>query len=74
MARKSRKSELLDSLVDLRDVKIDRSQPIEERKKSYVEQIGNPYLFKVGDVVVRLSYSNTQRTLNEAFSQLIQTM
>jgi len=74
MARKPRKSELLDSLVDLRDVKIDRSQPIEERKKSYVAQIGNPYLFKVGDVVVRLSYANTQRTLNEAFSQLIQTM
>ena len=71
MARKSRKSELLDSLVDLRDVKIDRSLSGEERKKSYVEQIRNPYLFKVGGVVVRLSYTDTQKTLNDAFTHLI---
>lgn len=71
MERKQKKNEMLDALTDLRDVKIDRSLSIEERKKSYVEQIGNPYLFRVGGVVVRLSYANTQRTLNEAFTHLI---
>lgn len=35
------RQELLDSLVDIRDVKIDRSLPVEERMKSYVEQIKN---------------------------------
>ena len=48
MANEQNRKELLDSLVDIRDVKIDRSQPVEERMKSYVEQIKNPYLFKVG--------------------------
>lgn len=38
------RQELLDSLVDIRDVKIDRSLPVEERMKSYVEQIKNPYM------------------------------
>ena len=52
MADKQSRKELLDSLVDIRDVKIDRSQPVEERMKSYVEQIKNPYLFKVGNTVV----------------------
>lgn len=50
------KQELLDSLVDIRDVKIDRSLPVEERMKSYVEQIKNPYMFKVGKTIVRVSY------------------
>lgn len=29
------RQELLDSLVDIRDVKIDRSLPVEKRMKSY---------------------------------------
>ena len=48
MANEQSKKDLLESLVDIRDVKIDRSKPVEERMKSYVEQIKNPYLFKVG--------------------------
>lgn len=57
------KQELLDSLVDIRDVKIDRSLPVEERMKSYVEQIKNPYMFKVGKTIVRVSYANTTQTI-----------
>ena len=67
MANEMSKKELLDSLVDIRDVKIDRTQPVEERMKSYVEQIKNPYLFKVGNTVVRVSYANTQATINDNF-------
>ena len=74
MADKQSKKELLDSLVDIRDVKIDRSQPVEERMKSYVEQIKNPYLFKVGNTVVRVSYANTQATINDNFVNLLASM
>lgn len=66
--------ELLASLVDIRDVKIDRSLPLEERMKSYVEQIRNPYLFKVGGTVVRVSYANTSATINDNFVNLIAGM
>ncbi|MDO5401335.1 MAG: hypothetical protein Q4F17_10225 [Eubacteriales bacterium] len=74
MANCQNRSELLASLVDIRDVKIDRSQPVEERMKSYVEQIKNPYLFKVGKTVVRVSYANTQATINDNFVNLIASM
>ena len=47
---------LLSSLVDIRDVKIDKTLPTEERIKSYVKQIKNPYKFKVGDVIVKVSF------------------
>ena len=74
MADKQSRKELLDSLVDIRDVKIDRSQPVEERMKSYVEQIKNPYLFKVGNTVVRVSYANPQATINDNFVNLLASM
>ena len=74
MATELSKKELLDSLVDIRDVKIDRTQPVEERMKSYVEQIKNPYLFKVGNTVVRVSYANTQATINDNFVNLLASL
>lgn len=74
MANERSKKELLDSLVDIRDVKIDRTQPVEERMKSYVEQIKNPYLFKVGNTVVRVSYANTQATINDNFVNLLASL
>ena len=74
MANEMSKKELLDSLVYIRDVKIDRTQPVEERMKSYVEQIKNPYLFKVGNTVVRVSYANTQATINDNFVNLLASL
>ena len=74
MANEMSKKELLDSLVDIRDVKIDRTQPVEVRMKSYVEQIKNPYLFKVGNTVVRVSYANTQATINDNFVNLLASL
>ena len=74
MANEQSKKDLLESLVDIRDVKIDRSKPVEERMKSYVEQIKNPYLFKVGNAIVRVSYANTQATINDNFVNLLASM
>ncbi len=74
MKPNEKRSELLDSLVDIRDVRIDRTLPVEERMKSYVEQIKNPYMFKVGDTVVRVSYANTPETINDNFINLIASL
>ena len=57
------KSTAAEQLVDIRDVKIDRSLPSEERIKSFIEQIKNPYQFKVGNTVVRVSFRKT--TINK---------
>ena len=74
MENERSRKELLDSLVDIRDVKIDRSMSVEDRMKSYVEQIKNPYLFKVGNTVVRVSYADTDRTMNDNFVNMISAM
>jgi hypothetical protein len=74
MEKNQDRADLLASLVDIRDVKIDCAQPVEDRIQSYVEQIKNPYLFKVGRTVVRVSYANTQATINDNFLNLISSM
>lgn len=63
-----------ESLVDIRDVQIDSSLPSEEKIRSYVEQIKNPYCFKVGSVVVRVSYTGSQATLNDQFSNMLSAL
>ena len=64
----------LAELVDIRDVVIDKSLTLEERVKSYVEQIKDPYCFKVGDVVVRVSYADKDKSLTDSFTSMIASM
>ena len=64
----------LSELVDIRDVVIDKSLPLEERVRSYVEQIKDPYCFKVGDVVVRVSYADKDKSLTDSFTSMIVSM
>lgn len=64
----------IESLVDIRGVSIDTSLSLEERINSYIRQIKNPYVFKVGNTVVRVSYANTQNTINDSFLNLIASL
>ena len=59
------------ALVDVSDIQIDRSLPQEERIRSFVRQVKNPYCFRVGDVVVNISYMECGSTLNDRFSELL---
>ena len=55
----------LDELVDIRDVVIDQDAPKEEKIKSFMRQIRNPYCFKVGNVVVKTTFADTDATLDD---------
>ena len=59
-----------DSLVDLRDVKIDSGKSVPEKMNEYFEQIKNPYLFKVGDMRVKLSFGG-ERSFTDALGAVI---
>jgi len=54
----------------LDQVKIDTSLPCEQRVKNFVEQIGNPYCYMDGDVVVSLGFSNTGTCLKDQLKAL----
>lgn len=59
-----------DSLVDLHDVKIDAEKSVPEKMNDYFEQIKNPYLYKVGDMRVKLTFGG-ERSFNEALGAVI---
>lgn len=62
-----------DDLVDIRDVHIDRTLPKEERVRSFVQQIRNPYCFKCGNVVVKTSFADTDVTLEERMEHYLRS-
>ncbi len=64
----------ISDLVDIREIKINRELSTEERVKSYIKQVKNPYCFRVGDVKVRISYSDEVQTMNDSFSALIASL
>ena len=59
-----------DNLVDLHDVKIDTGKPVVDKINDYFEQIKNPYLFKVGDVGVKVSFGG-DRSFTDALGVVI---
>lgn len=64
-----------DSLIDIKDVKIDPNLSKEERVEQFLKQIGNPYCFHCNGCVVQVSFSETERTLEDClqdyFSKLV---
>lgn len=61
-------------LVDITKIKVDTNLPKEERIKSFIRQVKNPYCYLVGDVVVKSEYSDDGVTLAERFGQLVTSM
>ena len=43
-------------LVDLRDIRIDRSLPQRSRMISFLRQAGDPYLFKMDGLIIKTVY------------------
>ena len=54
-----------DTLVDIKTVTVNTHLPIDERKKDYIKQVKNPYCFKCGKVVVKMSFAETTATLED---------
>lgn len=53
------------SLRDISDIKINTGLPKAERIKNYVEQMGNPYCYRHGKYVVKVSFADTDKTLED---------
>ena len=64
----------LDSLMDIRDVlaavEAEHHKKPEDKIKSFVEKIKNPYEFKVGSIVVRTSFAG-KMTMDDCFANYL---
>ena len=60
-----------EDLVDIRGIEIDMKKPVPDRVEEYVRKVGNPFLVRVGDYVVKIGYSDQAGTLNDRMKQYI---
>ena len=59
-----------DSLADLKKVSICADLPLPQRAEQYLQQVRNPYLFRVDELIVKVSFSGN-RDLSSSLAGLM---
>lgn len=59
------------TLVDRSVVKVNPDVSREERISSYIEQIKNPYCYLDGNTVVKISFANSDTTMEDCIASYL---
>lgn len=62
-----------DMLRDIRNVTVNTALPKRERILDFIRQIGNPYCYRHGKYVVKVSFTDTDVTLEERMLSYIRS-
>lgn len=63
-----------DTLVDINDTKVNTKLPKEERILDFIRQIRNPYCYRCGKAVVKISFNDTDATLEDRMESFLRMM
>ena len=61
----------LEELNDIGKIRIDIKKKIKKKKRQQLKQVGNPYLVRVGDTMVKIRFANSGVSFEEAFENLL---
>ena len=61
-------------LVDIDNVKININDKPEKKMQDCIDQIKNPYCFLCNGYAVKLAFADNNRTIEECFTEAIETM
>ena len=61
------------TLRDIRDVEVNTALPKRERILDFIRQIGNPYCYRHGKYVVKVSFTDTYVTLEDRMLSYIRS-
>lgn len=62
----------LGMLADILEVEIDGDLSDTEKKREFIRQIKNPYLYRQGEYIVKLSFADTDATLTDRLKEYIE--
>lgn len=62
-----------ETLRDIRDVTVNADLPKRERILDFIRQIGNPYCYRHGKYVVKVSFTDTDVTLEDRMLSYIRS-
>ncbi|MCL2531943.1 MAG: hypothetical protein FWE40_07285 [Oscillospiraceae bacterium] len=60
-----------DDRVDIRGVVLDPDMPAAQRAEQYLQQVKNPYHFRVGDIAVNVQFASERPLKDAVVSYLI---
>ena len=60
-------------LRDIRDVQVHADLPKKERILDFIQQIGNPYCYRHGKYIVKISFTDTDVTLEQRMLSYIRS-
>ena len=61
----------VEALVDIRDVRVNKALPREQRISEFGRQIKNPYLFKCGQFTVHVGFTANGVSLEDCIAGLL---
>ena len=64
----------LEDVYEITDIKIDRRKPSNERILYFITKAKNPYIFKVNGKLVRIRFSDTDKTADECLTNVLKNL
>ena len=64
----------LEDVDEITDIKIDRRKSSNERILDFITKAKNPYIFKVNGNLVRIRFSDTDKTADECLTNVLKNL
>ena len=74
MAQVDIRAVYISQLTDLRDIKIDTSQPVEKKLAAFAEQTKNVYVNRIGDYVVKVRFQESGATIDDKMTEYLRRL
>lgn len=59
---------------DIKDIKIDRRKPSNERILDFLNKVKNPYVFKINGRIVRMRFSESNLTADDCLTRMLKNL
>ncbi len=64
----------LEDVDKISSIKIDRRKPSEERILDFIKKTKNPYIFKIKGKLVRIKFSDTDKTTEDCLTNVLKNL
>jgi len=64
----------ISELTDLRDIRIDTSQPVEKKLAAFAGQTNNIYVNRIGDYVVKVKFQESGATIDDKMAEYLRRL
>lgn len=64
----------IEAVDEITDIKINKRKPSNERILGFLHEVKNPYVFKLNGKLVRVRFSNTDKTADDCLTNVLSNL